>query len=431
MADPQRSRPSPFGFRSGERNRRSLYLLIVLLVLLGLLAYLQGYVPGTSPYRLRLAQQALDRHELDQAAVLLDQCVAADPDDGALHLLLARTLRRSGRWDGADRHYSLALAHGADPEAAALEGMLRRAQRGEAAHLEPALAKRMKEGHPDSHLIVEALVLGHLNQLDLPAALRLTNLWVENFPNEWQPWFLRALTYQRANSGPAAADDYEKVLDLKPDLVQVRLVRAELQLELNRFQEGLEEFERCAKQMPEAPRVRLGTARCRFGLGRLDQAREALAPLLKNDPVDPQAAFLQGRIELEQDGPAAALPWLRQAEAALPDDPDLLFVLAQALRSADPKAAAATEARSKDLREKRDRLTRWRQELFAAPPPADDQARAADLQRRLAIAELAADLGFSGEAAAWYRGILTLDPQHAGARAGMDKLFGPSEKARP
>lgn len=429
MADPKPASASAPVPTTRGRNRRALVLLVVLAALLGLLAYTRGYVPGTSPQRLRLAQQALDRHELDEAAVLLEKCVAADPDDGDLHLLLARTLRRGGRWDAADRHFSQALAYGADAEAAALEGMLRRAQRGEGALLEPALAKRMREGHPDSHLIMEALVLGHLNQLDLKSAHRLANLWVENFPDKWQPLFLRGLAFQRANSAPAAADDYGKVLALNPELVQVRLLRAELLLELNRFQEGLDEFERCRKKLPKAARVRLGAAGCLFGLGRLDPARETLAPLLEKEPIDPNAAFLQGRIALEKSGPAEALPWLKQAEAALPHDPDVLYVLAQALRPGDPKAAVAKEAASKSLREKRIRLTRLRQEFFTAAPPADDKERATDLQRRLEIADLSAALGYPGEAAAWYQGILQADPRHAGARAALEKLLG--EKSGP
>src|SRR5207244_3601320 len=113
-------------------RRRSLRWLLaaalVLVIGLGLYAIAWGLWADD---HWRAAGRALDRDDLHEARAHLQLCLEVHPRSPDVHFLLARTERRLGSFEDAERHLVACARHGGDADAIDLERFLRRAQSGD------------------------------------------------------------------------------------------------------------------------------------------------------------------------------------------------------------------------------------------------------------------------------------------------------------
>src|SRR5439155_26406475 len=113
-------------------------------------------------YHARAADRAIARGDFDDALEHLDVCLAVWPDRASTRFLAARTARRAGRLDEAERHLTrLQSAHGPS-EQTTLERALLQVERGDVGRAEGYLRKTVGRDHPDAAIVCEALARGYL-----------------------------------------------------------------------------------------------------------------------------------------------------------------------------------------------------------------------------------------------------------------------------
>src|SRR5262249_42876348 len=135
--------------------------------------------------------------------------------------------------------------------------------------------------------------------------------------------------------------------------------------------ESLEHYQWLAARGPDRPEVRLGLARCHRRLGDQQGALRLLDALLAEAPGNGEALWERGQVDLDQDRPAEAEPWLRKAVAALPYDRRVAYMLSRCLLELDRRdEVAAVNARVAEIDADVRRLDELRQEILQHPNDA-------------------------------------------------------------
>jgi Tfp pilus assembly protein PilF len=132
-----------------------------------------------------------------------------------------------------------------------------------------------------------------------------------------------------------AIDDYEKALELDPDLDEARTRLAENLIHSQRVGEALPHFEQLHAKHPEDLRVRIGLAECYTKRSALAEARDLLDAVLDEMPGDSPRAFyamtLRASLAMLMDQPVDAERWSRKALALAPDSQENLYNLYHSL----------------------------------------------------------------------------------------------------
>src|SRR5262245_43108696 len=169
-------------------RRRAVRLgLLAAALLLGGLGVFLVFSGGEASRHRKQAEQALDRQDLAAACDHLRHYVAARPGDAEGHYLLARTLRREGRYDEAERHLAEAGRRGFDAEAVRRETFLAwLQQRGMREVLGEDLLSQA-QAQPTDRALLEALYRGDLAARNWDRAGLWLHLWLERHSDEWAP----------------------------------------------------------------------------------------------------------------------------------------------------------------------------------------------------------------------------------------------------
>src|SRR5204863_6301992 len=116
-------------------------------------------------------------------------------------------------------------------------------------HDEQTLRHLLETGHPEKRQILEALIRGYIARQRAPEAETLASVWIGEWPSDWQPWFLRGIARsqlsQQLLSTPfdLAKQDFQRVLDLKPDHDLARFLLGNALVMTGQFQEALPHLE--------------------------------------------------------------------------------------------------------------------------------------------------------------------------------------------
>ena len=156
-----------------RRPRRAVLGGLILLLLLLLVVGRLGARHLLFQSHLHAAQAAYDDQDCDAARPHLEACLRLDPDSGAAHFMAARGLHRAGFYDQAAEH--LDQCQRLDGESSPdriLEWALLHAQQGELPDTEGFLTAKLRDGAPESGLILEALAGGSIHVYRLGSALR-------------------------------------------------------------------------------------------------------------------------------------------------------------------------------------------------------------------------------------------------------------------
>lgn len=350
------------------------------------------------------AQQALEAHDFAQAKTHIGRCLEVWPIDAEAHFLLARTCRRAEDMADWQRHLKNAEVLQWPRAALDLERLLMQAQVGDVGRAEPLLRGRLATPHADELLIYEALVKGHLAADRLNDVLYWTNFWLERHPTAWQPRLYRGRCFHLALSLHRAIAEYQRVLELKPDQVQVRLWLAGSLMLDGQYQEALAQFQAYVQGRPDDPTALLGIANCLVALNELEAAHAALDVLLARQHNHPGAFLLQAKLELAQGKAAEALSWLKRAEALAPHETDITHTFSLVLRQLGRHdEAGAYERQLQDLRQRYEQLEQLRKRIVKEPENAS---------LRYEVGTRNLGLGREEEAVRWLRSVLQLDPNH-------------------
>ena len=391
------------------------------LLTLGVLAYLVFWYVGIEGH-LKAAEQALARHDYEEARQHLDKYLATWPRDARANFLAAQTARRLRRYADAGEHLRVCRERGWDPEALAIEWRLAALQRGEA-EAEPELRARAEFGDQYSLTILEVLIQFYIDTYRLHRALECLNRYLEQRPDDLHALLGRAFVWERFLYFADALQDYRRAVQHHPDNDAARLKLARALLTAGTPQEALEHFQHLQARHPDWPAVRLGIAQSRRRLGQNDEARRLLDELLAERHEDADALVERGQLALDEGELTRAETWLRQAVQLAPHDRQANYVLHRCLlRQGKKKAAEVYRTRFERIETNLKRLERLTRAVMKSPN---------DAALRCQVGLLFLENGEEREGVRWLTQALRLDPTCQEARRALaDHARRPGEEPR-
>jgi predicted Zn-dependent protease len=399
------------------RRRSKLLLLIVGLVAafaVGLGAYLIAKeVRARSHYRDALA--AIERRDFRDALFHLEQCREAWPTDRDVALLTARTARRAGELEAAQRLVDEADRLGCAQEDVFLERALLLVQQGGLGEAQGYLLHRFRSEDPNLGLIAEVLAPIYVRMHDGPLASELLDAWARREPTNHLPHLLKGELFSRLNRRYAAQVSLAEAYRLAPDDPEVRERYAQILVELKRHAEARTHLEWLIERGHGSVNVRLSLAHCCAILGDEDIARRMLTELTQEAPSDSRVLAEQGRLELEAGRPGAAERSLRQAAALEPFEPMICHNYARCLEQLGKTEEA--EIQRKRLKEIEASLKRM-QELMEAIT-----AKPHDPKPRLEAGLIMIRNGQGNAGVRWLETALEQDPNHVPTHEALSDYF--------
>jgi len=415
-----RKAQSPQGWIGGSLRSRptvTVLLLIGCLALIGTVGYLVA-VQVYGGQRWRQARQAVERDDLRAGREHLEACLEIWPTSAEVHFQLARLCRRAGDFDAARDHLKKADDLDWVRDLVDLEYLLSRAQSGAIRAVEETLLTRLRQGHAEERLILEALVKGYLQVNLLSDAFHWATVWLERHPDDWQPYYLRGLSLERAwmlNVAANASEDYKRALDRKPELTDARLRLGEILVRENRYHDALTHLEIYRRHDPDDPAVVAATARCLRALGRGDEARELLDAWLPSHAGHGTVCLIRGQLELDRDELDPACEWLFRPETLALSSIEAHQILGQVYRRLGRQAEAQER---EELGRRLDEDVRRLHELTT-----QSLTNPKDLFVRIEAGTILLRQGQDQDAARWLLSALQEDPNHKPTHQALAELY--------
>src|SRR5262245_8839755 len=343
----------------------------------------------------RQAQQAVADRDFERARECLQAYLAAQPDSGEAHLLMAQVCRRARAedFDTAYEHLDAARRLGLPEKETEWEAHLHTYQAsGNPQAGERHLLEYRDTGTGDERLVLEALARGCLHGDRVTTAASWLDAWVALDPDDWYPRLWRGAVYQHGGKPDLAVADYRRGLGARPQDARVKkclgVVLAQSGLDYEQARQLLTDY---LPDHPDDVDALTALARCRRALEGPDAARDALRQVVAANPQHYDALLALARVEMDREDDEEALKKLKRLEA-LAVRPDRREALRRLWRL-DPVANNADGA---------DRLNTVLQLTATALRRLGRTAEAEDYERRLEqhkadLAELARAMGESGK----------------------------------
>lgn len=324
------------------------------------------------------ARGAAARRDFPAALELLKEPLdhpRADPD--AL-LLGARTARRAGRTELADRYLRRYVERGGDAETAAIERILGGIQRGELSTFAGGLRFCEKNpGHPETSLVLEAMAQGYLKAGHLVGAIDAATRWLATDPppaDKAQALVWRGNCYRSLGNLDQALADARAALAAAPEFIDAHALAADT-LTGSDPDAAVKHYAVVLAADPDRAEARLGVARCHRNRGEAVAARGELDRVLAANPRHVPALVERARLALDAKEYDAAARDLHEALAFDSRSRDALTTLARVHQLAGrEKEAAEARAKVKAIEEELFKVIRERvaSGMIPAPPPGTD-----------------------------------------------------------
>jgi len=409
-------------------SRRTGFLFGLLLVALGVLIVFSGDL--LLSYRLAGARQSLRQRDWDAALAALDRAKGRGQATAKWHYLRACALRRNGRLQDVQKELALASELGWNDQDIQRQRLLLKAQSGRIKESESELKELIQasEGDEAAEEIYEAMARGYLTSFHVADATQCLRFWIDFQPDNPLPHLWLADLYQRLENTQAAADGYQKVLEIKPNHLEARLKLAKALAEQLKLDEAADEFQKCIEQSADSGPAFLGLADCKRRQGETEAAKSLLYDALLCDLTgDEQATALSalGQMALEDRDYAPAIGMLEQSIALSPAEPPSHLALAASLSAVGQKDRAdAHRDQARQLAERHNRLVSVTRQSVMQPDNADLRCEAG-----LILMEQ----GFLAAGAQWLQTAVRIDPKHRSAHRGLASYYreiGDLERAR-
>ena len=408
---------------------------------------LYDWIWGTG-YEMRAAEQAMNQRDFVAAVAHVARCLAARPNKTEVQLLAARIKRRAifpilpggadgpgacltagsvryrGSYDDVLHHLALYAELGGLTELLDLEHSLLRTQTGEGSMVvesgddtttvEHVLQSWVRDNHPDTPLILEALVKGYLQSYRLAEALKCLNIWLQR-QEDIQAHLWRAWILERLGDSADGLKDYQQALALNPEHDKVRQRVAEILLRLSGPAEAITHYELLQQRRVTNPALILGLAQCRKALGGSDEARRLIDGLLAEHPDYVPALIERGKLALDQLQEDEAERFFRAAVQLAPYEPLANYNLYLCLLRRGQKAEARELANKRERIEKdMSRMDQLSREVAKQPHDASLRCEAGTILLRNGLKE---------DGRRWLLSALKEDPYHAPTHAALGELY--------
>ncbi|MBX9677977.1 MAG: tetratricopeptide repeat protein [Gemmataceae bacterium] len=364
--------------------------------------------------RWRNAEEALERRDFAVAINHLKEIVERNPKDSQSRFMLARTLRRAGKYD--DAKLELRRSDWVSDIVQLEEQLLHVQQLGTRGPIRDGLKAALFAKHPDERAILEAIVMGDRHVLDLDHAAMWLNIWVDHFPEDWTGRQWRAELMESFKHFDEAKTDYLKLLQLKPEKTEVYRRLGFLALaDKSQFAEAEDWFQKYLKHHTDDAESWFGIARSRSGRGETEGAIAALEKTLAAQPAHGEAMLLMASLRLEMAQPAESLRWLEKAKSTRTEVGKLEYQLFQVYtRLGNAMEAAKHEAKFKRSRQLTQELDQSLGQLLKEPGQPERHHR---------IGELYVALERDQDAERWFLGALHQDQRYRPSHLALAELY--------
>ncbi len=143
--------------------------------------------------------------------------------------------------------------------------------------------------------------------------------------------FADAVIAQQRGHYAEAVRGYQRLLQLQPDALEVKLNLGAALVQLGRFGEAIAQYQSALHQSPTNDAVRLNLALAYYKKRDFADAAEQFTVLHAAKPGDIRTAILLADCQLQTGNAAAAVNLLQPLEPSSSDSPDLTFILGSAL----------------------------------------------------------------------------------------------------
>jgi tetratricopeptide (TPR) repeat protein len=394
---------------------RRLKVLFLLAVVLGMgLAGMHSW----AWFHYKSALKALQKEQFKKAQAHIDSCMGIWSGSADLLRLAGRIARHNGDFKLAEKYLTeCERLEGTPSRATVVETLLLMAQRGEVELVRGPLQKAVLQGDPDWPSILRVLCVLDILSENYGYAEAALQYWLGKDPNCVFALSLRGDVRSNTGRYTQAVADYERVLELDPDQVVVRVRLCYLLWGLKKVDRQAFHAEYLVKHHPKVINGWVELARCRHDQGQTEQAAEILDRVLKQEPDHTQALVLRAKVAAQEERAAAGNPWLRRAIELEPLNSDVLELWYKCLLD-QGKIAEAEPVRERlaYLRDLAKRLNDYQQTL-------DRKEKPLTAERCFELAEAHAGLGHEELAVTWMYRSLQLQPNHEKANLWLSKHF--------
>jgi tetratricopeptide (TPR) repeat protein len=146
--------------------------------------------------------------------------------------------------------------------------------------------------------------------------------------------FGSAIEAQQRGDYPTAIEDYQKLLKLRPKMVEARVNLGAALAHTGRFDEAIAQYQLALPDVPDKNAIHMNIGLAYYKKGDLPSAIREFQIVQKSRPLDPQLAILLGDSEVRSGKGADAVPMLTPLEAENVGNPDFEYVMGTALVAA-------------------------------------------------------------------------------------------------
>jgi tetratricopeptide (TPR) repeat protein len=154
--------------------------------------------------------------------------------------------------------------------------------------------------------------------------------------------FGTAVEAQQRGDYTTAIEDYQKLLKLRPKMVEARANLGAALAHVGRFDEAIKEYQLALPDVPDKDSVHMNIGLAYYKKGDLADAIGEFKIVQKSRPLDPQLAILLGDSQVRSGKGVDAVAMLTPLEAENADNPDFEYVMGTALVAAGNRRDGVT-----------------------------------------------------------------------------------------
>ncbi|HUB83349.1 MAG TPA: tetratricopeptide repeat protein [Bryobacteraceae bacterium] len=239
----------------------------------------------------------------------LDQIKAHAKDFDAVYQVVGDFYWRTGDNESALREYREGIEkdpkHKSTYQHDIIQVYLRQGKRAEAAEVNNEVLKANPKD-PDAKSLAASFML---DQGDVNSALTQLQAVVTSSPDNAVAHFQLGRAYLasgRPDGREAARQQFERAIQLQPNLIQPRLGLAELQVMHGEFDAALNTVQSILQRDPGSLNAKLIQSQAYLGQKKFDASKDLLGTMLKTNPSSPQIFYQMGTQSLAEGKPKEA-----------------------------------------------------------------------------------------------------------------------------
>jgi tetratricopeptide (TPR) repeat protein len=302
--------------------------------------------PKLPDYWEMLASHYFNLGRRDDMFNVLADLKAHAKDFEAVYHVVGDFYYRTGDADSAIREYREGIQK--DPKRKStyqhdiIQVLLRQGKRAEAAELNNEILKENPKD-PDAKSLSASFLL---DQGDVNAALTQLQAVVTSSPDNAVAHFQLGRAYLasgRQDGREAARQQFERAIQLQPNLLQPRIGLAELQAMHGEYEAALDTVQTILQRDPGNLNAKMIQSQALLGQKKYKDSDTLLAGVLKTNPSSPQVYYQLGRTALAKNEPKEAETAFQRAYELNPtNSQSLLGVVESEIQQGQPEKAMAT-----------------------------------------------------------------------------------------